>query len=116
MDNSILHSIKKLLGPSAEDTNFDVDIIMHINTAFSVLYQLGVGPTTGFSISDESKLWSDFLPDSAKLEMVKTYVYLKTRLYFDPPSTGVLIDAINRQISELEWRINAAVDPPNTFG
>ena len=111
MADSILNNIKKLLGPSADDKNFDPDIIMHINTAFSVLCQLGVGPTTGFSISDESKEWSDFLPpDSTKLEMVKTYVYLKTKLYFDPPPTGVLIDAINRQISELEWRINVAAE------
>lgn len=116
MDNgSILDNIKKLLGPSADNTDFDTDIIIHINTVFSILYQLGVGPTEGFQITDASKVWTDFLPTGGKLEMVKTYVYLKTKLYFDPPMSSAAIDASNRQINELEWRINAAVDPSNTF-
>lgn len=111
MQESILTSIKKLLGIPAEYDNFDVDVIIHINSALGVLNQLGVGPSEGFSITDDTAKWSDFLSDSRKLETVKTYVYLKVRLVFDPPTSSAVIDAITRQISELEWRINVTVDP-----
>lgn len=107
---SILDSIKKLLGPSGID-HFDTDIIMHINTAFMVLNQLGVGPSEGFSIKDNTAKWSDFLSDETKLEAVKTYIYLKVRLVFDPPNSSSVIESINRQIAEYEWRLNVAVDP-----
>lgn len=112
--DSILTSIKKLLGPSALDTVFDIDLIMNINTAFSILCQLGAGPPIGFYIKDQDAVWTDFLGESAKLEMVKTYVFLKAKLYFDPPTSAAAIDAIGRQILELEWRIMVAVDPPIT--
>lgn len=109
--DSILTSIKKLLGITEEYEHFDADIVMHINSAFSVLTQLGVGPEDGFHIEDSSTYWSEFLHDDPRLEFVKAYVYLKVKLGFDPPLSSAAIDAINRQISELEWRINVSVDP-----
>lgn len=109
---SILTSIKKLLGIAEEYEHFDTDIIMHINSAFSVLTQLGVGPEEGFRIEDASTEWSEFLYDDPRLEMVRTYVYLKVRIVFDSATlTSAVIESINRQISELEWRINVTVDP-----
>lgn len=107
---SILTSIKKLLGITETDTSFDQDIIMHINTVFMVLQQLGVGPEEGYSISDENNNWDEFLPDQTKIEMVKSYMYLKVRLLFDPPSSTSVMEAINRSILEFEWRLNVAVD------
>lgn len=106
--DSILTSIKKLLGIQEEYEHFDVDIIMHINTAFMVLTQLGVGPEEGFTIDDKYDVWTDFTTEN--LEAVKTYVYLKVRIVFDPPSSSTVMEAINRQISEYEWRLNVAVD------
>lgn len=111
MDESILTSIKKMLGIADEYTTFDMDIIMHINAVFAILTQLGVGPAEGFSIEDKSALWSDFLSSSTSLNTVMTYVYLKVRLIFDPPTSSAVIDSMNRMISELEWRINVTVDP-----
>lgn len=111
MDESILSSIKKLLGITKEYTQFDTDIIIHINAALSILTQLGVGPAEGFSISDKTATWSDFISDSKRLESVKSYVYLKVRLLFDPPTSSAVADSMNRLISELEWRINVTVDP-----
>lgn len=108
--DSILTSIKKLLGIAEEYEHFDPDIVMHINSAFSVLTQLGVGPEEGFHIEDASTVWSEFLYDDPRLEFVKTYVQLKVKLGFDPPLSSAAIEAINRQISELEWRINVAVE------
>lgn len=109
---SILTSIKKLLGIEAEYTHFDPDIIMGINMALMVLCQLGVGPTTGFSILDDTKKWIDFIGDKEDIEGVKNYVYLKTRLMFDPPANSFLIDSMERMIKELEWRLNIQVDKP----
>lgn len=106
--DSILTSIKKLLGIQEEYEHFDVDIIMHINTAFMVLTQLGVGPSEGFTIDDKYDVWSDFTTEN--LEAVKTYVYLKVRIAFDPPNSSSVMEAMNRQISEYEWRLNVAVD------
>jgi hypothetical protein len=108
---SILDSVKKLIGPSVTYSVFDPDLIMHINTAFFNLYQLGVTDTP-FVITDENDTWEDFHSDT-DLESVKTYVGLKTRMYFDPPTNSALISAINEQIKELEWRLNVAVDPKN---
>lgn len=107
---SILTSTKKLLGISKEYTQFDDDLIMHINTVFLNLTQLGVGPENGFRISDEFALWTDFTENHIQLEAVKTYMYLKVRLLFDPPLSSAVIESINRAISELEWRLNVAVD------
>ena len=113
MDSSILTSIKKLLGIAEEDTSFDQDIIMHINTVFAILAQLGVGPANGFSIEDDGAIWSDYLGNVTNLELVKSYIYMKVRSMFDPPTSSILADAMNKNISELEWRINATVDPKN---
>lgn len=110
--DSILTSIKKLLGITEEYENFDQDIIMHINSAFMILNQLGVGPKSGFSISDKSSTWDEFIPERSNLEAVKTYVHLKVKLMFDPPLSSTVIEAIKSQINELEWRLNASVDPP----
>lgn len=107
---SILTSIKKLLGIAEEDTNFDQDIIMHINSVFMILTQLGVGPSKGFSIKDYDAVWSDFIPEDFSLEAVKSYVYMKVRLMFDPPLSSAVSDAINRNISELEWRLNVGAE------
>lgn len=102
---SILTSIKKLLGIAEEYEHFDSDIIMHINDVFMTLNQIGVGSSV-FRISGNTETWSDFLGNRTDLEAVKTYVYRKVRLAFDPPTSSAHIDAINRSISELEWRIN----------
>lgn len=108
---SILTSIKKLLGIEEEYEHFDADLIMHINSVFMILTQLGVGPSEGFSIMDESDRWSDFLPESSNLELVKSYMHLKVKLIFDPPLSSAVIESMNRMISEFEWRLNVAVDP-----
>lgn len=108
---SILDSVKKDLGIMPDYTHFDPDIIMDINTALSILTQLGVGPVSGFSISDNTAEWDDFIPDDPRLEMVKSYVSKKTKQLFDPPNTGPLSDAFNKVLDELVWRINVAVDP-----
>lgn len=110
--DSILISIKKLLGITEEYTHFDQDIIIHINSVFFTLNQLGVGPTKPFTIKGETEIWDDFIVEEDSLEAVKSYVYLKVRILFDPPSSSVLMESINRQINEFEWRLNVAVETP----
>ena len=110
MDKSILDSIKKMLGIDASYTIFDQDIIMHINTVFMILNQLGVGPSEGFSIENNKKIWKDYLNDDTKLESVKSYIYLKVKLLFDPPLSTAVIEAIKQQINELEWRLNVEAE------
>lgn len=113
MTESILTSIKKLLGPEESYEHFDSDIIMHINSVLMILTQLGIGPSEGFSISDKSKTWADFLgEDYANLEGVKTYVYMKVKLIFDPPATAALIDSMSRLVDEFEWRLNVMAETP----
>lgn len=107
---SILTSIKKMLGITEEYDQFDPDIIMHINSVFMILTQLGVGPETGFYIEDDVATWADFLTDPTTLQMVKSYMYLKVRLLFDPPASSVIVECMNKSISEFEWRLNAEVD------
>ena len=108
---SILTSIKKMLGIAEEYTQFDADIIMHINSVFTTLTQLGVGPSEGFYIEDEAAEWKDFIPDFNKLQAVKTYMYLKVRLLFDPSSLGAsTLSAYERQTQELEWRLNVSAE------
>jgi hypothetical protein len=109
---SILTSIKKLLGIEEDYTHFDADIVMHINSVFMILTQLGVGPSEGFIIEDKTKTWTDFLPNSdlAKLSAVKSFIYLKVRLLFDPPSSSAVIESTNKLISELEWRLNISAE------
>lgn len=108
---SILTSIKKLLGISEDYEHFDSDLIMHINSVFSILTQLGVGPSKGFSIQDSKAVWSDFIPaDSANLEAVKSYMYLKVKMLFDPPLGSAVSESMVKLISEFEWRLNVAVE------
>lgn len=108
---SILTSIKKLLGIAEDDKSFDVDVITHINTVFLTLNQLGVGPDIPFVIEDETSMWSDFMSDEQKLRMVRTYMYLSVKKVFDPPLSSVAMNAITELIKEYEWRLNVAVDP-----
>ena len=107
---SILTSIKKLLGITEEYTHFDSDIVMHINTVFMTLTQLGVGPSEGFIIEDETAEWTSFIPDVVKLQAVKSYIYLKVKLLFDPPLSSAVMESMNNQIRELEWRLNVATE------
>jgi hypothetical protein len=106
VEQSILTSTKKVLGIAADYTAFDLDIITHINTAFSTLTQLGVGPAEGFMIEDADPVWADFFVDDLQYNSVKSYVFLRVRYLFDPPQTSYLIAATERQIQELEWRLN----------
>lgn len=112
--DSILTSIKKLLGITEEYEHFDPDIIIHINSAFMILNQLGIGPEEGFAIEDKSSTWDEFIPSGSNLEAVKTYVHLKVKLMFDPPLSSTVIEAIKSQINELEWRLNVSADTSTT--
>jgi hypothetical protein len=103
---SILNSVKKVLGLAEDYTVFDEDVIMHINTAFSTLTQLGVGPPEGFMIVDATAEWDEFIVDDIQYNSVKSYVFLKVQMLFDPPQTSYLITAKEKQIQELEWRLN----------
>nr|DAP82061.1 MAG TPA: hypothetical protein [Caudoviricetes sp.] len=117
MENGILTSVKKLLGIAEEYKHFDEDIIVHINSVFMILTQLGVGPSEGFSINDESAVWTDFIgEDNKNFQSVKTYVYMKVKLIFDPPLSSAVLESMNRTISELEWRLNVAADTINSTG
>ena len=110
MEDSILNSIKKLLGIDEYYTQFDADIIMHINSVFMILTQIGAGPENGFSIVDKTNTWKEFIQNENAIEDVKSYMYLKVRMLFDPPTSTAVMDAMNRSINELEWRIQVAVD------
>lgn len=103
---SILTSVKKILGVDEDYTAFDEDIIVHINTTFSKLNQLGIGPNVGFAIEDDTATWDELLGTDLRLNSVKSYTYLCVRLMFDPPNTSYLIDSMDKQVKELEWRIN----------
>lgn len=107
---SILTSIKKLLGISEEYTMFDSDLIMHINSVFMILTQLGIGPSEGFNIEDDSATWDEFVSDDLKLDLIKSYMHLKVKLLFDPPLNSAVIESMNRMINEFEWRLNVAAD------
>ena len=110
MEQSILKSTKKILNIGPDDTSFDLDIITHINSAFSTITDLGVGPAEGFAIEDETEVWTDFVEtgtDVAQLSRVKNCVFLRTRLLFDPPASTYLLNSLNEQLKEMEWRLNA---------
>ena len=106
MSDSILTSTKKILGIDESYTAFDLDVITHINSVFTILQQLGIGPSDGFMIEDAEPTWDTFLAGDPLLNSVKTYVYLRVRLLFDPPTTSFLISAMKEQAQELEWRLN----------
>lgn len=101
----ILGDVKKTLGIEPDYDVFDRDVVIFINAALSTLNQLGVGPSEGYSISNESDQWSDFMGENPSLNLIQTYVYLRVRLLFDPPATSFAQDAIQKQILELEWRM-----------
>jgi len=109
MNDSILNSVKLQLGILPEYTVFDQQLILAINTAFSILHQLGVGPKDGYAIEDESNQWDEVVTKQS-LNMVKSYVFLKVKLLFDPPATSFVLDAYNKQLAEMEWRINSEVE------
>lgn len=112
---SILTSIKKMLGLAEDYKQFDADIIMHINSVFTTLTQLGVGPSTGFYIEDSIAEWTDFVSDLSKIQAIKSYIYLKVRLLFDPASIGsATLAAYERQIQEFEWRLNIEAESEDT--
>lgn len=106
MEPSILKSTKKILGFEATYTAFDLDIITHINTAFSTLAQLGIGPAGGFMIEDDTATWDTFLGTDLQLNSIKTYVFLRVKYLFDPPGTSFHLQAVKEQIQELEWRLS----------
>ena len=109
--DSILTTIKKMLGITEEYTQFDVDLIVHINSIISRLTQMGLGDSTGFTISDKTAKWSDWIT-TKDLEPVKTYIYLRVKLLFDPPSNGTVAKSYEQIIKELEWCLFITVDPP----
>ena len=111
MQDSILMTIRKLVCGNPYADHFDTDLLVHINTCFSILHQLGVGPENGFVVTDETQNWGDYTADSTVLNMVKTYVTLKVKKIFDPPLTSSVLEAMDKEISQLEWRLNVAVDP-----
>lgn len=104
---SILTSIKKMLGISSDNTDFDTDIIIHINTVFGILNELGVGPSSGYMITDANNTWDEYgISDDNNLNAVKSYMYLKVKMLFDPPITSAIQNANTQLINELEWRLN----------
>lgn len=104
--DSILTSIKKLTsGITETDTSFDLDFILNINTALAILSHIGVGESTGFAIEDKNDTWQDFMGEDTRLNFVVSYVHLKVKLLFDPPQSSSAVDAIERTLKELEWRI-----------
>lgn len=106
-DDSILNTIKKLLGISEDYKEFDKDLIVHINSVFMILNQLGIGPEKGFHIENDKDTWSDYIDnEDANLEAIKTYIHLKVKIAFDPPLNGTVMDAHKQMINELEWRLN----------
>jgi hypothetical protein len=109
--SSILTDIKKSLGIEADYTHFDPDIIMHSNTVLLTLNQIGIGPTDGFIITGDTEVWTDLLGDRKDLEAVKTLIYMKVKLIFDPPTSSFVIEAMNKTIQELEWRLNLQAEP-----
>ena len=111
---SILTSIKKMLGIMEEYEHFDQDIIIHINSVFLILTQLGVGPPEGFAIKSKNEAWTDFVPENQKIESIKSYMYLKTKLLFDPPLSSAAMEAIYRSINEFEWRLNVQAERSNS--
>ena len=115
INDSILLTIKKMLGLDDEYTPFDTDVIIHINSALMTLNQLGIGPKGGFEISDASSTWSDFLTNSVNLGSVKNYVYLSVKMLLDPPTNSFVLDAMKRQVEELGWRLNIQAESAETF-
>lgn len=115
MDESILRDIKKMLGLDLDYDPYNADVIVLINSALMVLCQLGVGPKKGFVVKDYTSKWSDFLVNDVNLEAAKQYVYLKVRVTFDPPSSSAVLSSYEKQMQELEWRLNVQAESVDTF-
>ena len=111
MEESILKTIKQLIGCPDDFEQFDLDLIVHINSAFATHTHLGVGPKEGYRITGADNAWSEFEDDAQKLSLIKDYVYIKTRLLFDPPTSGSLMDSLKEQLKEMEWRLCILYDP-----
>lgn len=111
MEESILKTIKQLIGCPDDFEQFDLDLIVHINSAFATLTHLGVGPKEGYRITGADNAWSEFEDNAQKLSLIKDYVYIKTRLLFDPPTSGSLMDSLKEQLKEMEWRLYMIYDP-----
>lgn len=107
---SILTSVKKMLGIAEDYEHFDPELIMHINSVINILNQLGVCPDEGYSISSKDDTWEDYIGSDKLIELVKTYIFLKVKLIFDPPASSAVAASYERQIAEYEWRINVMVD------
>lgn len=110
MSDSILTTIKKMLGLDSADTAFDTDIIVMINSTLMILHQYGVGPKEGFSITGSDQVWSDLLPSDKLVEGVKTYIFLKVKMSFDPPTSSYVLNAYKEQAAELEYRIKEQLE------
>ena len=108
--DSVLDSVKKMLGVDLVDDSFDMELIIFINDVFSKLNQLAVGPTTTYVIDDRLDKWTDFLLDRADLNMVRTYMYLQVRITFDPPTNPSLLENMMKRIQEYEWRLNVQAE------
>lgn len=113
---SILNDVKKMLGIEIEDDSFDSELLLHISSVFMILNQLGVGPMNGYVVQDVDQTWSDFFGSRTDIESVKSYVYLKVRLMFDPPSSSFVLESINKMASELEFRLNVQTDRGESNG
>lgn len=111
-NGSILNDIKKMLNVSSDDTSFDTDILIHINTALDTLRQLGIGPKNGFEVTGDTETWSDFFSGTQEVPSTKTYIYAKVRIVFDPPSSSFVLEALKALIAEYEWRANVDVETP----
>ena len=115
-DDSILNSVKRdIAGLTSEDTDFDATLINDINSVFTILWEMGVGPKSGFRITDNTSVWTDYLTEGPVLNIVRSYVPKKVKMMFDTPVTSSMTEALKAQISEDEWRLSVAVDPSETF-
>ena len=112
MEDSILKTIKKLLGLLQDDTSFDLDIVTHINSVVSLLRQIGFAVADDFMVTNEATLWSELVASAKNLDLVRTYIYLRVRLLFDPPASSFGLDSMQKQAAEFEWRLHVLTDPP----
>lgn len=110
MKDSILLSVKKMLGLTEEYDAFDLDIITHINSVFTILTQIGVGPSNGFMIEDKTAIWTNFIKDMSLYQLVKSYMVLKVRLLFDPPMSSAVLECYKTQVNEYEWRLKTMAE------
>lgn len=112
IDNSILHDVKQMVGQEWDDTTYDLDIMTHINSVFLDLHQIVVGLPDDFSIMDASTLWDAYLGDIKNLSAIKSYIFIRVRLLFDPPTNGFLVTSLEKQADRMEWRLMVETDPP----